>query len=352
MNNEIKGRGTEKEPYVSNDGTAGIIKLLKHNIERGGRIDLKSARYDIGKTISLMTPCTFLSGDVWSYSSDPNGVFDSVYGTKLKLVKSCAAITLGTYGKLQGSSIQNIGFFGTRKGMDTRSLMTDIGPNEECGLHFIKSRLDQGEFTKLSFCGLGSGIKVDEQAELDACRFDRLNLDGNANGVWFMPTASYYTRFSRCVVADDPYYGFYANGTNASIHNLEIVDNLFVRNGGAFIAESAFEPAAVLLKNINNSLVRDNLFDCSGTYWLYNDDADPASKQIIKRRTKALVIHGNGNRIVGNVFSHMSDVAIHIIGDNNVLVNNISDGDIVVRGNNNQIEGLVFTKSGAKLIQE
>lgn len=352
MNTNINrvGNGTEHNPFMSLDGTGGIAALLAEKAERGGTVYLDSARYDITKSIELITPCTRLSGEEWSYSSDPNGVFDSIYGTKLKLLKSCAAVTLGNHGKLQGSMIENIGFFGTRKGMDTRGLMTSEGPNNEYGLHFVMSRLDQGEFLKLSFCGLGAAICVDENAELDACRFDRLNLDGNANGVWFAPGASYYTRFSRCVIADNPYYGFYGDGTGACIHNLEIVDNLFVRNGGAFSDNGAFEPAAVLLKHINNSLIRDNLFDCTGNYWLYNNAGDVDSRQVIQRKTKALVIYGNGNRIIGNVFSHMSDTAIHVIGDDNILLNNITDGSVVLQGKNNRTNGLMFTNKEARLI--
>lgn len=352
MNTEAyrQGDGTEKNPYTSSDGTGSIAAMLAEKTERGGHVNLDSARYDITNTIEITAPCTRLSGEVWSYSSDPNGVFDSIYGTKLKLAMPCAAVTIGNHGMVQGSMIENIGFFGTRKGMDTRGLMTQEGPNTECGLHIVKNRLDQGEFFKLSFCGMGAAIRADEESELDACRFDRLNLDGNANGVWFTPKASFYTRFSRCVVADNPFYGFYADGTTARIHNLEIVDNLFVRNGGAFMDNGNFEPAAVLLKHINNSLVRDNLFDYSGTHWLYNDEGEADSKQVIRRQTKALVIYGNGNRIIGNVFSHMSDAAIYIIGDNNILLNNITDGNVVLIGKNNQVNGLMFTNDEAHLI--
>lgn len=73
--------------------------------------------------------------------------------------------------------------------MDTRPLMTENGPAGGWGLKFAHTRMDQAEFSKLTFCGLGCALHFDENAEIDACNFERINVDGCAVGVWFAPGA-------------------------------------------------------------------------------------------------------------------------------------------------------------------
>lgn len=347
----VSGTGSEKEPFISPDQTAGIQELINDKKERGGKVSLACARYDIGKTIEVDIPCLRIDGESWSYSSDPNGVFESKYGTKLRLQADIPAISVGVMHTVEGLLFQNFGVQGNIKGMDTRSLMTKEGPKGGYGIAYLHTRMDQAEFSKLTFCGLGCGFYFAEQSEIDACNFERNNVDGCAVGVWFAPRAAYYNQFRKFIFADNPYYGFYADGTGKNMHNLELLDNVFVRTGGGFREDQGLCPAAVYFNNIDNSLVRDNLIDDPGTFWFFDKNADKNDmRKPSHRDTTALMIRGNGNRILNNVITNCTGTAIHIIGNGNVLLNNIVDNDVIVEGENNQIQGLVFTNPNAKLI--
>lgn len=214
--------------------------------------------------------------------------------------------------------------------------------------------MDQAEFSKLSFCGLGCALKFTDKAEIDACNFERINVDGCAVGVWFAPEASYYTHFRKFVFADNPFYGFYADGTKANLHNLELLDNIFVRSGGGFTGETMKDPglaAAVYFNNINSSLIRGNLIDDPGTFWFFEKDAcKNEMRQPAHRETEALVVRGNNNCILNNIVKNSTAMAIHIIGDGNVLINNIVDNDVIIEGKNNQVSGMIFTNPESKLI--
>lgn len=342
--------GSENHPFVSTDGTAGIQEKINALQERGGKISLACGRYDITKTIEVNTPCIRIDGDSWSYSSDPNGVFESKYGTKLRLMNDIPALSVGINHTVEGLLFQNFGVQGNIKGMDTRPLFNGSLPMGGTGIVFSHTRMDQAEFSKLTFCGLGCGLKFDGDSEIDACNFERINVDGCAIGVWFSPRAAYYNHFRKFVFADNPYYGFYADGTGHNMHNLEVLDNLFVRTGGAFSNETKVA-AAIYFNNINNSLIRDNLIDDPGTFWFFQADADKNDmRQPSHRDTKAIVVRGNNNRLINNVISNCTTTAIHIIGDGNILLNNIVDNDVIIEGKNNQVHGLVFTNPNAKLI--
>lgn len=347
---QTTAQGTEKNPFVSDDLTAGIQEKINTLRERGGKLSLPCGRYDIGKTIQVNIPCIRIDGDSWSYSSDPNGVFESKYGTKLRLLRDIPAMSIGIDHTVEGLLFQNFGVQGNIKGMDTRSFLKDGEPAGGTGLLFAHTRMDQAEFSKLTFCGLGCALKFTGDAEIDACNFERINVDGCAVGVWFAPRAAYYNQFRKFVFADNPYYGFYADGTGRNMHNLEILDNIFVRTGGAFDDSGKNPPAAIYLNNIDHSLIRDNLIDDPGTFWYFDENADRNDmRQPSHRNTPALVIRGNGNRILNNVITNCSDTAIRIIGNNNILLNNIVDNDVYIEGENNQVNGLVFSRPGAKL---
>lgn len=345
------GIGTEDLPFYTEDGTAGIQAEVDALKERGGKISLPCGRYSIEETIKVDIPCIHIDGDSWSYSSDPNGVFESLYGTKLRLNKDIPALRVGLEHTTEGLLFENFGVQGNLVGMDTRTFMSAEGPKGGTGIVFSHTRMDQAEFSKLTFCGLGCAFLFNEDAEIDACNFERNNVDGCAVGVWFAPRAAYYNVFRKFVFADNPYYGFYADGTGKNMHNLELTDNVFVRTGGAFYEELGLLPAAVYFNNIDNSLIRDNLIDDPGTFWYFEPDADKNDmRQPSHRDTEALVVRGKGNRIMNNVITNTTTTAIHIIGDNNVLLNNIVDNDVVIEGQNNQVVGLVFTNPNAKLI--
>ena len=87
MKLNAKGNGSEKQPYRSQDGTAGIADALSSLSERGGLLTLKCGRYDVSSSIVLDTPSTSLTGEVWACNTDPNGVFETPFGTKIRMTK-------------------------------------------------------------------------------------------------------------------------------------------------------------------------------------------------------------------------------------------------------------------------
>lgn len=319
---------------------------------RGGRMMLPCARYDIDRPLLMDTPSLCFCGEVWSYSSDPNGVFVSDFGTQLRLQgNDHAALKIGQSRTLGGVIVRDLGFAGDLVGMDTRPLARAEDPTVAAGLVLDAVRTDQCEFSKLSFAGLACGVCAAGQAEIDACIFEKINTDGCACGIVFMPRASYYANFRDCIAADNPYYGFYADGRGRSIHNLTLRGTHFVRCGGAF-GETA-PAAAVLWQGINRSTVEHCLIDDAGTFWYYAPDATQnKERQPSHRRTVGLWVVGNENRITGNIITHSSDDSMRIEGRGNVLMNNITDGSIRLRGEGNTVVNAVFTKPEARLILE
>ncbi len=316
---------------------------------RGGRIQLQNKQYELSEPLTLKSSSTHLAGETWCYSSDPNGVFEAYHGTKLRLCgQASPAVYIGGKTVCGGVEVSDLGFQGDIRGMDTRPLLKLNDPKASVGLCFREGRVDQGEFYKLSFCGLAAAISACEDAELDACSFDRLNTDGCGIGIRFAPRASYYTRVRRSVIADTPSYGFYADGRGASIHHLEISDCCFVRNCGANTEGDA--NAAVYFRGISDCTVRNCTFDCAGTFWYYEDDATQ-NNQRKPSRTEAfgLLIEGNKNIVMNNAFSHSSAASVVVSGDGNVLLGNIVDGDVRISGNGNSIHNLIFTKPQARL---
>ena len=292
-----------------------------------------------------------LAGDVWACNTDPNGVFETRYGTKLRLNgMSFPAIRVGTDTVVSGALIRDLGIQGDIPGMDTRSLFSFEAPDAGAGLSFDAVRTDQCEVDKLSLCGLAVAVSVSGNAEVDACQFTRCNMDGCGIGVYFAPRASFYARFRDCIIADTPYYGFLVDGRNHLMHNLEITGCHFVRNGGCLTNDMP-QPAAVSLLGVTNCAIERNNFDDPGTFWYYNDtDTENNQRKPQKQFCLALAVSGNRNRIRDNVFQHTKGDAVVIKGDGNVLMNNICDGNVIVEGKENQIIGLAFTKPEAKLI--
>ena len=196
-------------------------------------------------------------------------------------------------------------------------------------------------------------MSIAQNAEIDACRFHKINTDGCCVGLYFAPRASYYAHFDQCVVADTPSYGLFADGTNAklgrSIHNVDVTDIHFVRNCGANHIQE--EAAAVYLKHISNCAFRDNVVDFPGVFWYYEPNATSNDeRQIQKNQAIGLYVIGNRNRITNNVFSHSSRESVRIEGDGNILLNNIADGDVIIQGVGNTVINLVFSTEKGKLI--
>lgn len=345
------GKGTEAEPFTSPDGTAGIQGGLDALCERGGKLTLPCARYDITRSIVLDTSSTRLVGDVWACNTDPNGVFESRFGTKIRMNgMSFPAIRLGDQHLVSGALIADLGVQGDIKGMDTRPCFNIENPTAGAGLAMDAVRTDQCEVDKLSFCGLGAAIVATGNAEVDACIFSRCNMDGCGVGVYFAPRYSFYARFRDCIIADNPFYGFVAGNGSRLMHNLEITGTHFVRNGGGFTGELPGE-AAVSLIGVSNCAVERCNFDDPGTFWYYEDTATENREHQTKKYTcPALYVTGNRNRIRENLFQHTKGDAVIIKGDGNIFMNNISDGNVIIEGEGNQVIGLAFTKPEAKLI--
>jgi len=317
----------------------------------GGSVRLVTGSYELRESVVIDTPSSKLEGEVWAYNLDPNGVFETPYGTKLRLKgRSFPAVSIGVNDLPAGAMVCNIGIQGDIKGMDTRPLLNTDNISASAGIYFGAQRVDQGEFSKISCCGLSVAVCVDGNAEIDGCNFEKINMDGCCIGVYFAPKASYYPNFRQCVVADTPSYGFFFDGTRSNMHSICINDNTFVRNCGSSPIKNE-EPAAVYLKNISSCTFRDNLVDYPGVFWYYNEDAvSNGERQISKNTAIGLKITGNKNRITGNVFCHSSRESILIEGDSNVLMGNIADGDVIINGTDNTVNGLVFTTKEARLI--
>ena len=345
------GNGSEAEPYRAADGTAGINTALAALSERGGKLTLSCARYDISEPILMGLSSTKLAGEVWACNFDPNGVFETKFGTKIRLNgMSFPAIRYGTDRTISGAVISDLGIQGDIAGMNTEPFFDICDPAAGAGLVFDAVRTDQCEADKLSFCGLGAAIVATGNAEIDACCVSRCNMDGCGVGVYFSPRASYYARFRDCVIADNPYYGFFVDGRGHSYHNLEITGTHFVRNGGCFTGTMPQE-AAVSLLGVSNCAVERNNFDDPGTFWYYEDTATQNNeRQPKKHPVPALIVTGNRNRIRDNIFQHTTGDAVIIQGDGNLLMNNICDGNVVISGRENQIFALALTKPDARLI--
>ena len=335
-----------------------INESLEEMKESGGLLHLRAGEYSISEPILLNTPSTRLTGDVWAYNLDPNGVFETPYGTKLRLNgRDFPAVSIGSDSLAAGCMVTDLGIQGDIKGMDTRPLLSLDRPYASAGLYFGGKRIDQGEFSKISCCGLAIAISASEDSELDACVFDKVNTDGCCIGVYFAPRAAYYPHFRHCVMADNPSYGFFADGTQAKargfdIYGMDVTDCNFVRCcGSSPVTDEA--PAAVYFKNISGCIFRDNLVERPGTFWYYPDGAvSNDQRQSSTSPAIGLRVIGNKNVISGNVFKGSSRESIVISGDKNVLMNNVCDGDVVISGNGNIINCLVFTTENAKLILE
>ncbi|MBQ2279339.1 MAG: hypothetical protein II333_12280 [Clostridia bacterium] len=349
------GSGSEELPFRSEDGTAGIQTDLLRLSARGGRMELTCGRYDIERSILLDIPSTCLSGGVWACNTDPNGVFESAYGTKIRMHGTdYPAFLIGrNCDPVSGSMLRDLGIQGDIKGMDTRGLVDFDAPEKAAGLCLNAVRTDQCAFSKISFCGLSNAVAATGNAEIDGCIFEGLNTDGCGNGIWYSPRASYYARVRSCIFADNPYYGFYLGGEGKHIHNLEILDSHFVRNGGAFTERDGRQPAAVFFDHVSGCAVTHCIFDAPGTFWYYSDDAvENDQRRPVKRITTALRIIGHENRIRDNTFRNSSGDSISVFGNGNILMGNIADGDVRISGRGNVVSTLVFTRPEARLILE
>ncbi len=131
-----------------------IQRKLNKKAKSGGKVYLPAGEYKIHKPLIMNTPSTTLEGESWACNVDPNGVFESPFGTKLKLQdKSFPAIVMGKSNVLSGTAVKNIGIQGDIEGMDTRGLFDIDNVSASAGLFFENMRADQCEFSKLILKG-------------------------------------------------------------------------------------------------------------------------------------------------------------------------------------------------------
>ncbi len=319
---------------------------------RGGRIHLDPVQYDLTAPWEIDQPCVCLQGDVWAYSSDPNGVFESRCGTQLRLRgQSFPALSIGVTHTAEGCVIRDIGIQGDIAGMDTRPLLDSEHPLASSGLTLSGTRVDQAEFSKLSMCGLQCGVCACGNAEVDACLFERINEAGCALGAYLAKSAAYNVRFHEWVAADNPFYGLYVNGKERQNRRMEISKIQFIRTGGAFHDDDGLIHAAVCLESVDTCIFRDNLIDDAGVFWYFSPDAtENSAHQTVVYPTASLYIHGNENLISNNVISCSHAESVIIRGNQNILINNVADHDVIVEGSGNTVNGLFFTTAEAKLI--
>jgi len=340
---------------MDQDYAPEIQQQLASMETHGGRLTLSNREYNIASPVTLDASSLCFSGEMWACNTDPNGVFETDHGTKLRMRgRDFAALKIGKKADpISGAVVKNLGFQGDIEGMDTRPFVDFANPARMSGLCLDRVRTDQCEFSKLSFCGLANAVCITDNAEVDACLFEKLNVDGCGNGFYFAPRAAYYNRFRCCIVADNPFYGFYACGKGRNMHNLVVQDNVFVRTGGGFRNEDDLIPAALLYDHINASSVEHNLFDDPGTFWFFDPNAGNNDMRTPSyRKTVAIYIIGDENRITDNTILHSSDASIVVEGDKNVLMNNIADGNVRIKGRGNIVVNQVFTSSDARLMLE
>lgn len=99
-----------------------IVTVMKALGPRGGRVRLPAVSYDLESALEIDQPCVFLEGDVWAYSADPNGVFESRCGTKLRLRgRGFPALSVGVTRTAEGCVIRNLGIQGDIVGIISSS---------------------------------------------------------------------------------------------------------------------------------------------------------------------------------------------------------------------------------------
>ena len=328
-----------------------IQRKLNKKAKSGGKVYLPAGEYKIHEPLIMNTPSTTLEGEAWACNVDPNGVFESPFGTKLKLQdKSFPAIVMGKSNVLSGTAVKNIGVQGDIEGMDTRGLFDIDNVSASAGLFFENMRADQCEFSKISCCGLSTAICAKGDCFIDACTFEKINADGCYIGVYFAPKLSVYTHFRQFIVADTPSYGFYFDGTDRWLEGVDISDMICVRNCGAGAFKDE-DPAAIYFKNVSNCIIRDNLIADAGTFWYYPPDATKnEDHQIQKTPAIGIKIIGHRNRICNNKIMCSSRESILIEGDRNILMSNSVDGDVIICGNENSVHDLVFATDTGRLI--
>lgn len=351
------GLGTENNPFTSTDGTAGFRDVISKLTARGGKIRVPNGTYIISNPIYLIQKNIHIEGDIWNYANDPNGVWESNNGTKLKATRQDMPImALTGSSNLSGGRIAQVGFQGIVANSNTRDLFSISNAGNDCGISMPTARIDQFELYRVAFCGLASGISV-TGGSIDACIFDRVNTDGCNVGIYFHPSNTYYAKIKDSIIADCPAQGIHIGKSAIDPHDLQMLnlDGLvLVRNCGAMtdeqLAES--EAASALIKNVRFSIIRNCEIDNTGVWWEYFSNAD-RSRTIHTMIATGLILEGYYNQVINNRINGATGYSLDLRGNNNIVSNNqlYADDSVMITGNNNKIKDCDITSKSAYSIE-
>ena len=344
------GLGTEERPYISLDGTGGLTQAMFNLEARAGKVRIPSARFNLTASPVVKRKNIHIEGDAWNYSNDPNGVYESPNGSKLRLMSAeLAGLIFSGVANISGGRVSQIGVQGTIANSNTKGLFSIANAAKHTGANFPSARVDQFEMYRFNACGLSSGLSF-TGGDIDACIFDRLNVDGCNVGIYFSPTNTYYTKFKDSIVADCPSQGMWvkkAVGGN-DLQMLIIEGLVLVRNCGAMTAAqlSESEAASLLITGVVTSIIRGNQIDNTGVWWEYFTTGN-GTKTIHTMVAAALIFSGSGSKIHDNIIGGATGNSAIIRGANNEVTNNkfAANNSLLIEGSSNIISSNTVSSS-------
>lgn len=105
-----------------------LDRLMSH----GGRLVLSNRSYSIHETVVADSSSMCFAGEVWACNTDPNGVFETDHGTKLRMRgRDFPALRIGKRSDpISGMVVRDLGVQGDIIGMDIRPWwISAIPPN-------------------------------------------------------------------------------------------------------------------------------------------------------------------------------------------------------------------------------
>lgn len=382
-------------PFEGVDGAGGInIAILR--LKQGGKVRIPSANFLLTRPIIVSSRSIKIEGDSWNYPNDPNGVYASNEGSKLKVDVDGSGLQLNN---ASGTTISDIGFQGQYTNGEVKGTFDRTMPIKNSGICSVVGRNDQMEISRVSCQGLSAGFSIVPNGDIDATIFERLNADGCNIAFLFSPKDTYYAKVRDSIFADCPAYGVCViKNTMSDAHNLQMltIDGIVcVRNGGGFSKQQLEQfgndmAAGMLISGVVYSMIINNQIDNSGVYWDTTRASEVGylfeyanSENIISNNTGevfatkdyvydchglileghetlvsnnrvngtrggyALKVIGNYNNVVNNTLNGTK--GIYLNGNSNNVTNNIVKGDIEIDGNNNKLSD-IFISSGKTII--
>ena len=124
------------EYLTGKDCAPTIRQELEAHVAHGGRCTLPNREYDIHSPVVVDASSLCFCGEVWACNTDPNGVFETDHGTKLRMRgRGFPAIRVGERSDpISGAVVKDLGVQGDIAGMDTRPLVDFSNPEKNAGL--------------------------------------------------------------------------------------------------------------------------------------------------------------------------------------------------------------------------